>query len=65
MYIYNHTGLPKAAIVSHGRLMIGSCIMSLFDKIKEDDVIYTTLPLYHSAAGMIAYGGTIQNGKCA
>lgn len=29
----------------------------------EDDVIYVTLPLYHSAASLIGVGGTIELGR--
>lgn len=29
----------------------------------EDDIIYVTLPLYHSAASLIGVGGTIELGR--
>ncbi|XP_078097263.1 long-chain fatty acid transport protein 2-like [Mustelus asterias] len=60
VYIYTSgtTGLPKAAIIPHGRVhriasFISGCGLS------SDDVIYTTLPLYHSAGSLIGVGGCI------
>ncbi|XP_060030626.1 long-chain fatty acid transport protein 2 isoform X2 [Erinaceus europaeus] len=66
LYIYTSgtTGLPKAAMINHQRIWYGTGA-ALSSGIKKDDVIYTTLPLYHSAAlllglhGCIAVGATL------
>ncbi|CAK6432248.1 unnamed protein product [Pipistrellus nathusii] len=63
LYIYTSgtTGLPKAAKINHHRLWLGTGL-SRVSKIKKDDIIYTTLPLYHSAALMIGLHGCIVAG---
>ncbi|KAM8783833.1 long-chain fatty acid transport protein 2 [Rhynchonycteris naso] len=63
LYIFTSgtTGLPKAAVINHQRLWYGTrfCYIS---GVKKDDIIYTTLPLYHSAALMIGLSGCITTG---
>ncbi|XP_054158008.1 long-chain fatty acid transport protein 4-like [Oppia nitens] len=52
-YIYTSgtTGLPKAAIIKHSRyLWMGSAMKNMI-KLRNDEVIYTSLPLYHLAGG--------------
>ncbi|XP_046507721.1 long-chain fatty acid transport protein 2 [Equus quagga] len=58
LYIYTSgtTGLPKAAMINHRRLWHATGL-AVSSGIKKDDVIYTTLPLYHSAALMIGANG--------
>lgn len=51
-------GLPKAATINHHRLWYGTGL-ALGSGIKAHDVIYTTMPLYHSAALMIGLHGCI------
>jgi fatty-acyl-CoA synthase len=58
LYIYTSgtTGLPKAANISHMRLLH---IMSAFQgavNAKPDDRMYDVLPLYHSSGGIAALG---------
>src|SRR6185503_41944 len=58
LYIYTSgtTGLPKAANISHMRLLH---IMSAFQgavNAKPEDRMYDVLPLYHSAGGIAALG---------
>ncbi|KAM5235206.1 long-chain fatty acid transport protein 2 isoform 1-T1 [Ctenodactylus gundi] len=63
LYIYTSgtTGLPKAAKINYHRLWYGTGLATT-SGFKEDDVIYTTLPLYHSAALMIGLHGCIVTG---
>ncbi|XP_008141354.1 long-chain fatty acid transport protein 2 isoform X1 [Eptesicus fuscus] len=63
LYIYTSgtTGLPKAAVINHHRLWYGTGL-SRISRVKKDDIIYTTLPLYHSAALMIGLNGCIVAG---
>ncbi|EFB17105.1 hypothetical protein PANDA_009192, partial [Ailuropoda melanoleuca] len=60
LYIYTSgtTGLPKAVMINHQRLWYGTGFVTA-SGVKGDDVIYTTLPLYHSAAMMVGIHGCI------
>ncbi|XP_029009051.1 long-chain fatty acid transport protein 2-like [Betta splendens] len=57
VYIYTSgtTGLPKAAVMTHSKLWNLSWLLEL-GGTKSEDVLYVTLPLYHSVgfAGIIA-----------
>lgn len=55
-------GLPKAARFHYERGFAASSVMKLAGATK-DDVLYTSLPLYHSSAGMLGVLGTIYLGK--
>lgn len=48
------TGLPKAAIISHGRWLMAGDSMKAVWEITPDEVFYCFLPLYHGAASMSA-----------
>uniref|UniRef100_A0A8D1C2H9 long-chain-fatty-acid--CoA ligase n=2 Tax=Sus scrofa TaxID=9823 RepID=A0A8D1C2H9_PIG len=63
LYIYTSgtTGLPKAAMINHLRIWYGTGL-AIASGVKEDDVLYTTLPLYHSAALMVGVHGCIVSG---
>ncbi|XP_055353720.1 long-chain fatty acid transport protein 4-like [Paramacrobiotus metropolitanus] len=63
-YIYTSgtTGLPKAAIISHARFFYMSCGMKTMINIKDDDVMYCALPLYHTAGGVLGMGQSIVGG---
>ena len=60
---FPNLGLPKAAIISEAKKFKGASVMLLGD-LNDKDIIYTTLPLYHSAAGVIAVAGTVLAGWC-
>ncbi|XP_022239313.1 long-chain fatty acid transport protein 4-like isoform X2 [Limulus polyphemus] len=54
-YIYTSgtTGLPKAAIIKHSRFIwLGTCTRWMLN-MPDNEIYYTSLPLYHSAAGLI------------
>lgn len=55
-------GLPKAATINHQRLWYGTGL-ALASGINAHDIIYTTMPLYHSAALLIGLHGCIVAGK--
>ncbi|XP_049431282.1 very long-chain acyl-CoA synthetase-like [Epinephelus fuscoguttatus] len=61
-YIYTSgtTGLPKAAEISHARLWFVVCFMSKMGMTTKD-VIYISLPLYHTA-GFIGFVSAIDIG---
>jgi fatty-acyl-CoA synthase len=64
LYIYTSgtTGLPKAANVSHGRIMQWSHWFAGMMDVNADDRMYDCLPLYHSVGGIIATGATLVGG---
>ncbi|XP_019718379.1 long-chain fatty acid transport protein 6 [Hippocampus comes] len=55
------TGLPKAAVITHLQSLKAAGGCWAFGVTKKD-VIYISLPLYHSAASLIGIGGTIELG---
>jgi fatty-acyl-CoA synthase len=56
------TGLPKAALISHGRfLSVGAGWLSVLP-LGDDDVFYCALPLFHGAALMSLYSTALQAG---
>lgn len=63
-YIYTSgtTGLPKAAHFSGLRFMTTAIGVSSALKLGPGDRHYVCLPLYHSAGGAMAAGGTLSSG---
>ncbi|ELR58961.1 Very long-chain acyl-CoA synthetase, partial [Bos mutus] len=63
LYIYTSgtTGLPKAAKINHQRIWYGIGL-AIASKVTQDDVIYSPLPLYHSAALLIGLHGCMVTG---
>ncbi|HXW72833.1 MAG TPA: long-chain-acyl-CoA synthetase [Methylocella sp.] len=64
LYIYTSgtTGLPKAAIVTHRRLMNwGLWFCGLIDA-RPNDRMYNCLPLYHSVGGVVAVWAVLLGG---
>jgi len=64
LYIYTSgtTGLPKAAKVSHYRIMQWSqWFAGLLDTTPQDRM-FNCLPLYHSVGGVVATGATLVGG---
>jgi fatty-acyl-CoA synthase len=64
LYIYTSgtTGLPKAAKVSHYRLMQWSHWFAGMMDTKPHDRMFNCLPLYHSVGGVVATFATLVNG---
>lgn len=64
LYIYTSgtTGLPKAAIVSHYRLMQWTHWFCGMMNITPEDRMYDCLPLYHSVGGVVAAGAPLVGG---
>lgn len=63
-YIYTSgtTGLPKAAHFSHLKFMTTAAGVMGALKLGPGDRHYVCLPLYHSAGGAMAAGGTLASG---
>ena len=64
LYIYTSgtTGLPKAASVSHARIMQWSHWFSGMMDVRSSDRMYNCLPLYHSVGGVVVPGSTLVGG---
>ena len=64
-YVYTSgtTGLPKAAIISNQRWLEAGLILGRFvGEMTPQDVLYLTLPLYHSAGFLAAWGAVLMSG---
>lgn len=64
-YIYTSgtTGNPKAAIIKHYRYALMSTATRCAFGICPTDRIYITMPMYHSAAGILGIGQVVITGK--
>ncbi len=64
LYIYTSgtTGLPKAARVSHRRVLQWSHWFAGLLDTNNADRMYDCLPLYHSVGGVVATGATLLGG---
>jgi fatty-acyl-CoA synthase len=64
LYIYTSgtTGLPKAASVSHYRVMQWSYWFAGLLDTDPSDRMYNCLPMYHSVGGVVAIGAPLVNG---
>ncbi|HWD58345.1 MAG TPA: AMP-binding protein, partial [Stellaceae bacterium] len=64
LYIYTSgtTGLPKAASVSHHRLMQWTHWFAGLTGAGPDDRMYNCLPMYHSVGGVVAAGAALVGG---
>jgi fatty-acyl-CoA synthase len=64
LYIYTSgtTGLPKAAKISHYRLMQWSHWFAGMMNTRSDDRMFNCLPLYHSVGGVVAVFATLVSG---
>ncbi|CAJ0868457.1 fatty-acyl-CoA synthase [freshwater sediment metagenome] len=64
LYIYTSgtTGLPKAAIVSHRRIMNWALWFQGLIDVTPQDRMYDCLPLYHSVGGVVAVWATLLGG---
>jgi fatty-acyl-CoA synthase len=62
IYTSGTTGLPKAANVSHRRLLQWSFWFAGLMNTGPDDRMYDCLPLYHSIGGVVATGAVLVRG---
>ncbi|CAL1533981.1 unnamed protein product [Lymnaea stagnalis] len=60
-YVYTSgtTGLPKAAVVTNTRFCYMGYGIELLLNMKDSDVLYISLPLYHTAGGILGAGQAI------
>jgi fatty-acyl-CoA synthase len=62
IYTSGTTGLPKAAKVSHARVMMWSHWFAGMMDTRPSDRMYDCLPMYHSVGGVVATGALLVNG---
>jgi fatty-acyl-CoA synthase len=62
IYTSGTTGLPKAANVSHYRLLTWSLWFAGMMNTQPSDRMYNCLPMYHSIGGVVATGAMLVNG---
>lgn len=64
LYIYTSgtTGLPKAANINHYRIQAIMNGFAALMRTSSSDRIYVTLPMYHSAGGVLAVGACLTVG---
>ncbi len=62
IYTSGTTGLPKAARISHGRILSWSGWFSGLLGAQPDDRLYDCLPMYHSVGGVTAIGAALAGG---
>ena len=62
IYTSGTTGLPKAARVSHRRLLTWSLWFAGLMDVKPGDRMYNCLPMYHSVGGVVAVGSMLVAG---
>jgi fatty-acyl-CoA synthase len=62
IYTSGTTGLPKAANVSHHRLLQWSFWFAGLMNTGPDDRMYDCLPMYHSIGGVVATGAVLVRG---
>jgi fatty-acyl-CoA synthase len=62
IYTSGTTGLPKAANISHHRLLMWSHWFGGMMDTGPGDRMYDCLPMYHSVGGIVAIGAVLVNG---
>ncbi|KAK7415300.1 long-chain fatty acid transporter fat1 [Neonectria magnoliae] len=64
IYTSGTTGMPKAAVISWGKCIVaGSVAEKLLARGGDDDVMYTSMPLYHSSAAILAFCTSVLAGS--
>ena len=61
LYTSGTTGLPKAAVVSHMKLLGGPAIFKRWLALKPSDRLYTCMPLYHSTGLILGAAVVVQS----
>ena len=62
MFTSGTTGLPKAAIGTHMRWLIGGDVKAAMMELDQDDVFYCFLPLFHGAAMISLFASALSVG---
>jgi fatty-acyl-CoA synthase len=62
IYTSGTTGLPKAANVSHRRILTWSFWFAGMANVQSGDRMYNCLPMHHSVGGVVAIGSMLVSG---
>jgi fatty-acyl-CoA synthase len=64
LYVYTSgtTGFPKAAVISHRRLMQWTHWFAGMMDLRATDRVYNCLPMYHGVGGIVALGAPLVRG---
>jgi acyl-CoA synthetase (AMP-forming)/AMP-acid ligase II len=62
IYTSGTTGLPKPAVMAWGKCSIGAKFVSTWLGLSNDDVVYTSMPLYHSSASVLGLCASLRAG---
>lgn len=62
IYTSGTTGLPKPAVMAWGKCSIGAKFVSTWLGLADNDVVYTSMPLYHSSASVLGVCSSLRAG---
>lgn len=64
LYVYTSgtTGMPKAAVITNLRYMLMACSVNSLLSLRSNDRLYNSLPLFHTAGGIIGAGQALLRG---
>ncbi|KAG5929883.1 hypothetical protein E4U42_004075 [Claviceps africana] len=63
IYTSGTTGLPKPAVVSWAKAIAGGTFSETLLARGGNDIIYTSMPLYHSSAALLSFCSTVLSGS--
>ncbi|KAH7240579.1 long-chain fatty acid transporter fat1 [Fusarium solani] len=63
IYTSGTTGMPKAAVVSWGKLIVAGTMAQKLLAREAGDIMYTSMPLYHSSAAILSFCATLLGGS--
>lgn len=63
IYTSGTTGLPKPAVVSWAKIIAGGTTSETLLARGGNDIMYTSMPLYHSSAALLSFCSTILAGS--
>ncbi|SCU78723.1 LANO_0A03774g1_1 [Lachancea nothofagi CBS 11611] len=64
IYTSGTTGLPKSAIMSWRKAVIGCSLFGYIMRIKKGSTVFTAMPLYHSTAALLGVCAVFSQGGC-
>ncbi len=62
VYTSGTTGMPKAGIITHARILEWGLWFAAMMNVTPDDRMYDCLPLYHSTGGIVAVAAMLVSG---
>lgn len=62
IYTSGTTGLPKPAVMGWGKINTSGRFVAGWAPLKKNDIMYTSMPLYHSSASVLGVCATLRAG---